>query len=101
LVILEFMDGVQRILVLVVVSLTILLIAVGVQVVLVILDLRRAIKRLNSILEDSILGGGLLRPEKLTGVIEMFKRGKRMKERGSPKFVNNTLDKSITETEGG
>jgi len=93
------MDEIQRILVLVVVSLTILLVVVGVQVILVILDLRRAVKRLNSILEDSILGGGLLRPERLTGVIEMFKRGKRMKERGNPKFVNDTLNKSTAEAE--
>ena len=49
---------------------------------LVIVDLRRAIKRLNSILEDAILGGGLIRPEKLTGILEMFKKGKRMEERG-------------------
>lgn len=76
------MDQVQRLLVFVVISLTILLLVVGTQVVLVILDLRKAIKRLNSILEDAILGGGLIRPEKLTGILEMFKKGKRMEERG-------------------
>lgn len=84
------MDGIQKLLVLVVLSLTILLVVVGVQVVLVILDLRRAIKRLNSILEDSILGGGLLRPEKLTGVLEMFRKGKKMKKRGDAKFANES-----------
>jgi len=76
------MDQVQRLLVFVVISLTVLLLVVGTQVVLVIIDLRKAIKRLNSILEDAILGGGLIRPEKLTGILEMFKKGKRMEERG-------------------
>lgn len=76
------MDGVQKLLVVVVISLTILLVVVGVQVMMVILDLRKAIKRLNSILEDSILGGGLLRPEKLTGVLEMFKKDKKVEQKG-------------------
>lgn len=75
------MDTVQKLLVVVVVSLTILLIIVGIQVLLVIIDLRRAIKRLNSILEDAILGGGLLRPEKLTGIIEIFRRKKKLETR--------------------
>jgi len=79
------MDPVQKILIIVVVSLTVLLAIVGAQVVLIIIDLRRALKRLNSILEDSILGGGLIRPEKLTGVIEIFKRNKKLetKEQGT------------------
>jgi hypothetical protein len=76
------MEGVQKLLVIVVSSLTILLLVVGVQVILVIVDLRRAIKRLNSILEDAILGGGLIRPEKLTSVIEIFKRNKKMETHG-------------------
>jgi len=71
------MDGIQKLLAFVVVSLTILLIVVGAQVFLVILDLRKAIKRLNSILEDAILGGGLIRPEKLTSILSMFKKGNR------------------------
>ncbi len=70
------MQGIQTLLVIVTVSLTVLLLVVGVQVMLVIVDLRRAIKRLNSILEDSILGGGLIRPERLTGIVSMFKKGK-------------------------
>jgi len=70
------MENVQVILVIVVVSLTILLLAVGTQVFLIMLDLRRSVKRLNSLLEDSILGGGLLRPEKLTSILEIFKRKK-------------------------
>lgn len=69
------MEGIQTLLAVVIVSLTILLVIVGVQVFLFILDARRAIKRLNSILEDSILGGGLIKPEKLTGVLSLFKRG--------------------------
>lgn len=76
------MDSVQRLLVIVVVSLTILLVIVGIQVVLVILDLRKAIKRLNSILEDAILGGGLIRPEKLTSVLEILKRNKKLETHG-------------------
>jgi len=77
------MDSLQKILIVVVASLTTLLLIVGFQVILVIVDLRKAIKRLNSILEDSILGGGLLRPEKLTGIIEMVKKRKKTETHGS------------------
>lgn len=76
------MDSVQTLLVVVVISLTLLLVIVGVQVMLIIVDLRRAIKRLNSILEDSILGGGLIRPEKLTSVLEILHKNKRMETHG-------------------
>ncbi|KKR39696.1 hypothetical protein A2210_01175 [Candidatus Woesebacteria bacterium RIFOXYA1_FULL_40_18] len=76
------MDSVQKLLVIVVVSLTVLLFIVGIQVVLVIIDLRRAVKRLNNILEDAILGGGLIRPEKLTGIIEMLRKNKQMETHG-------------------
>lgn len=72
----------------VVITLTILLAIVGVQVVLVIIDLRRAIKRLNSILEDSILGGGLIRPERLIGVLEMFRKGKRKETKSQGNLQN-------------
>jgi hypothetical protein len=74
------MDGIQKLLAVVIVSLTALLVIVGIQVVLIIVDLRRALKRLNSMLDDSILGGGLIRPDKLTGIMEMFK--KKMHKRG-------------------
>ena len=70
------MDGIQILLIIVVVTLTLLLSVVGVQVLLIMFDLRRGIKRLNTILDDAILGGGLIRPEKLTGVLEMFRKGK-------------------------
>ena len=76
------MDSVQTLLVVVVVSLTLLLVVVGVQVMLIIVDLRRAIKRLNSILEDAILGGGLIRPEKLTSVMEILRKNKRLETHG-------------------
>ncbi|MFC1625856.1 hypothetical protein ACFL1Q_02360 [Patescibacteria group bacterium] len=76
------MDGIQKLLVIVVIALTSLLLVVGVQVFFIILDLRRAIKRLNSILEDSILGGGLIRPEKLTGVLEILRKNKNLQTRG-------------------
>lgn len=75
------MEGIQTLLIVVVISLTILLVVVGVQVVLIIVDLRRAIKRLNNILEDAILGGGLIRPEKLTGVLELFRKKKKLETR--------------------
>jgi hypothetical protein len=55
---------------------------VGAQVVMIILDLRKAIKRLNSILEDAILGGGLIRPDKLTGILEILRRGKNLRSHG-------------------
>lgn len=76
------MDGVQKLLAVVIITLTVLLAVVGVQVILIIVDLRRAIKRLNSILEDSILGGGLIRPEKLTGILELLGKKRRLKMRG-------------------
>lgn len=76
------MEGIQTLLVIVVVALTGLLLIVGVQIVLVIIDLRKSIKRLNTILEDAILGGGLIRPEKLTGVLSMFKKGKDVNSHG-------------------
>jgi len=78
----SIMDGVQKLLAIVIVSLTVLLVIVGVQVVLIILDLRRAIKRLNSILEDAIFGGGLIRPEKLTGILELFGKKRTLEKRG-------------------
>lgn len=76
------MDGIQKLLAVVIVSLTVLLVIVGVQVVLVIADLRRALKRLNTLLEDAVFGGGLIKPEKLTGVLEFFGRKKKLQKRG-------------------
>ena len=76
------MDGVQKLLIIVVITLTTLLLIVGVQVVMIILDLRKAIKRLNSILEDAILGGGLIRPEKLTSVLEILRKNKKVETHG-------------------
>lgn len=76
------MDSVQRLLIIVVVSLTVLLVIVGVQVIFIILDLRKSVKRLNSILEDAVLGGGLIRPDRITGIAEMFKRDKSMTTHG-------------------
>jgi len=77
------MDGVQTLLIVVVISLTILLVIVGIQVFLVIVDLRKSIKRLNSILEDAILGGGLIRPAKITSVLELLKKNKNLQTHGS------------------
>ena len=76
------MEGTQTLLVIVIVILTLLIFVVGTQVVLILVDIRRAVKRLNNILEDSILGGGLIRPEKLTGVLELFRKTKKLKRRG-------------------
>lgn len=73
------MQNIQTLLVVVVIALTILLIIVGVQVVFIIMDMRRALKRLNSILDDAILGGGLISPGRLTGIVEMFKKRKTKK----------------------
>lgn len=76
------MDSVQKLLIIVVITLTTLLLIVGIQVVMIILDLRKAIKRLNSILEDAILGGGLIRPEKLTSVLEILRKNKKVETHG-------------------
>lgn len=78
------MDPVQKLLIIVVIALTFLLVVVGMQVMLIIIDLRRAIKRLNSILEDAILGGGLIRPEKLTSVMEILRKNKKIETHGGP-----------------
>lgn len=72
----------ETLLIIVIVALAVLLLFVGFQVVLIILDLRRAVKRLNSILDDSVLGGGLIRPEKLTGIMELFGKKKKMQSYG-------------------
>lgn len=80
------MSSVQTLLTIVVVSLTVLLVVVGIQVVFILVDMRKAIKRLNNILEDAILGGGLIRPEKLTGVIEMLRRNKKLEEKKQGNF---------------
>ncbi len=82
------MDTVQILLIIVVSILTILLVVVGIQVILVIVDLRRSLKRLNTILEDAMLGGGLIKPEKITGILEMMGKKKKMEERGSGGFDN-------------
>ena len=76
------MTSLQTILVVVVVSLTVLLVVVGVQVMFIILDLRYALRRLNSLMDDAILGGGLIRPDKLTSIFEMFRRKKNIETHG-------------------
>jgi uncharacterized protein YfkK (UPF0435 family) len=73
------MEGIQTILIIVVVSLTLLLVVVGIQVVLMILDVRKTLNRLNTILEDSVMGGGLITPEKLTSIFTFFKKKKNLK----------------------
>jgi hypothetical protein len=80
------MDGIQKLLIIVIVTLTVLLLVIGFQVILIIIDLRRALKRLNNILGDSILGGGLIRPDKLTGILEVFRRKRRMETREQGNF---------------
>ena len=80
---------IQKLLMIVVISLTILLVIVGVQVMFIILDLRRALKRLNNILDDSILGGGLINAQKLTGIVEMFRGSKQMKTHGDNEGMRN------------
>jgi hypothetical protein len=71
------MDGIQTLLVAVVLVLTTLLVLVGIQVLLILFDLRRGVKKINTILDDSLLGGGLIRTEKLAGILELFKKGKK------------------------
>lgn len=76
------MTGLQTLLVIVVISLTVLLVIVGIQVLFIILDLRRALRRLNSLMDDAILGGGLIRPDKLTSIFEMFRKKKNIETHG-------------------
>ncbi len=88
------MDGTQKLLAVVIVSLTLLLLVVGIQVILIFIDLRKSLKRLNALLEDSILGGGLIRPEKITGVLEMFRKKKKVETRGQKNLQENPLPPS-------
>ena len=76
------MEGIQTLLYAVVIILTLLLLFVGLQVVLILLDLRKGIKKLNTILDDSLFGGGLIRTEKLAGILEMFRKKKDVGKRG-------------------
>lgn len=85
------MEGIQTVLVVVIVALTLLLVVVGVQVIMVIADTRRALKRLNTLLEDSIWGGGLLRPDKLTGIVEMVRKRKRLHEKENGTIQNDKV----------
>ncbi len=70
------MQPVQKILIIIIVSLTTLLLVVGFQVLMILKDAQKTIKRLNTLLDDSILGGGLLRPEKLTAIFQLFRKDK-------------------------
>ncbi len=70
------MDSIQTLLITVVVVLTILLVLVGIQVFFILLDVKKGIKKINNLLDDSLLGGGLIRTEKLSGILELFKKKK-------------------------
>lgn len=83
------METTQTLLVIVVVVLTFMLVVVGIQVVFIILDLRKAVKRLNSILEDSVIGGGLIKPDKITGIIEIFRKSKGVDTREQGQIESN------------
>lgn len=76
------MENIQTLLTVIVIALTVLLMVIGFQVFMVIRDLRRIIKRVNALLEDSIIGGGLIRPDKIMGILELFKRKKQMHTHG-------------------
>lgn len=77
------MESIQTLLTIVVIALTVLLIVIGVQIFLVIKDLRIIMRRVNALLEDSIMGGGLIRPDKLTGILELFRKKKKMQTHGA------------------
>lgn len=65
------MDNIQTILVIVVVALTALLAIVGIQVFLVLMDIRKAIKRLNILIDSA--------PTKVTELLEMIRKNKEAK----------------------
>lgn len=69
----------QVILTIVIVALTVLLVIVGIQAILIIADMRRTLKKVNTLLDDSVWGGGLLRQDKLSGLLEMVKKNKKLK----------------------
>lgn len=73
------MENMQVILTIVIVALTVLLVIVGIQAILIIADMRRTLKKVNTLLDDSVWGGGLLRQDKLSGLLEMVKKNKKLK----------------------
>lgn len=87
------MDIVQIVLVIVVITFTVMIVIIGTQVVLILKDIRKAVKRYNSILEDTVLGGGLIKPGKLFGFMELTKKGKKLKDRGSRDDMENARSK--------
>ncbi len=67
------MENLQTLLTVVVIALTILLIIVGVQVTLMLMAARKALKKINAMLDETMLGGGFLRPERIAGFIETLR----------------------------
>lgn len=67
------MESTQTLLTIIVIALTLLLCVVGVQVVLVILDIRKALKRLNMLLASYLTGSD---PIKLRELIHILRRKK-------------------------
>jgi len=89
------MEPVQIVLTVVVVTFTVLIGVIGFQDLLILRDLRKSVKRLNSILEDSVLGGGLIKPGKLFGFMELTKKGKKLKDLGEFLDITEEEEKII------
>ncbi|MCX7928653.1 MAG: hypothetical protein N2558_03125 [Patescibacteria group bacterium] len=70
------MDNVQLFLVIVIVTLTILVMIVGLQVFLMILEVRSILKKIDIMLSDLLVGGGLINSEKLMNVFSLLKNKK-------------------------
>ncbi|MCS7092341.1 MAG: hypothetical protein NZM26_03255 [Patescibacteria group bacterium] len=70
------MDSVQLFLVVVIVTLTALIVIVGLQVFLMILEVRSILKKIDIMLSDLLVGGGLINSEKLMNVFSLLKNKK-------------------------
>lgn len=72
------MDSIQTFLIIIIVVLTLLMFVVGIQVFLMIADMRSVLKKINIILEDALVGGGLINSSKLMGIFSLFRNNKKI-----------------------
>lgn len=80
---------VQVVLAVVIVILSSLLVAVGIQVFFILRELYTAVKRINSILGDAVLGGGLIQHGGAREFVEALKKLKDFKGKDTHEFEKN------------
>jgi hypothetical protein len=80
------MEIYQKLLIVVVIVLTSLVLILGIQAFLILKDVRRSVKKINAIIDDSMFGGGLIKKEKILNVLQMFKKNKGFDKREPDNF---------------